>query len=308
MGIWRSHFHWSVLLGWEVLGWIVPTLLAIAGVLLFFDQYQGANVCFILASLFAFAKVAHLAITANDPPLSRILFTFLLFGLFGVGIVETVRGVNRWAASKRPPGEKAAHSKQNLEELPNAYRNALKAGLRVDPDVEYPEGTIVAGIPWRKGSILSTLVFETQPNTKLFNVELELTFNAQLIHATQVTHVPDVFIQPIQRNLIYGFAAGNLDKNGKEISRISATPDEVQTANTLPTNRFIFKQVETFQNLPVTVAFIGGSGYRFGNFTYILPNRSSWYPTSLRISGTYEVRYRDRVYTLHYNYEIHKQE
>lgn len=100
MGIWRQHFHWSVWLRWEVLGWILATLLAIAALFLGFDQYQGANVCFVLTSIFLFAKFAQAGIVANDPWVHRIVFTFLLFGLVGIGIVETVRGVNKWAAKK----------------------------------------------------------------------------------------------------------------------------------------------------------------------------------------------------------------
>jgi hypothetical protein len=108
MGLWKQHFHWSVLLGWGVLGWILGALWTFAGILLFFDQYAGANVCFVLSSMFVFAKIAHLSISANEPIFHRILFTFILFGLVGVGIVETVRGVNKWADSKRNKTENSA--------------------------------------------------------------------------------------------------------------------------------------------------------------------------------------------------------
>lgn len=101
MGLWKQHFHWSVLLRWEVLGWTIGTLLAVGGIVLFFDQYWGANICFMLVSVFIFAKVAHVAILSPDPPWQRLLFTFLLFGIVGVGIVETVRGVKEWGESKR---------------------------------------------------------------------------------------------------------------------------------------------------------------------------------------------------------------
>jgi hypothetical protein len=102
-GIWRHHFHWSVLLRWEVLGWILPILPAIAGLFLYFDQYRGANVCFIVTSLFIFAKVAHIAIPSKDHFVSRFFFTFLLFGIVGVTIVETIRGIDNWRKSKIPP-------------------------------------------------------------------------------------------------------------------------------------------------------------------------------------------------------------
>lgn len=102
-GIWAAHFHWRVLLKWDVLGWIVGILLAIAAILLVFDQYPGVNLCFIIvATLFA-AKVTHVAVIAVDPIWQRVLFTFLLFGLIGVGVVEAVRGVILWQASHEKP-------------------------------------------------------------------------------------------------------------------------------------------------------------------------------------------------------------
>ena len=103
--LWRQYFHWSVLLRWEVLGWIIAFLPGIGGILLALDQYGWANACFIGTSIFVFAKVAHVAVTSNDAWWRRMIFTFLLFGLVGVAIVESVRGVNHLAQSKRPVNE-----------------------------------------------------------------------------------------------------------------------------------------------------------------------------------------------------------
>jgi hypothetical protein len=96
-GLWRRHFHWSVLLKWEVLGWIIAALPTVAGILLVFDQYVGANICFMVTAAFLFAKIVHVAAIASDPAWHRIVFVFVLSGIVGVAIVETVRGVNRWA-------------------------------------------------------------------------------------------------------------------------------------------------------------------------------------------------------------------
>src|SRR5262245_29389646 len=96
MGLWKSHFHWTVILNWSVLGWVVAALLSVGALLIVFDQFWGANMCFILTAVIALSKVAELAIFATDPVWGRLLFTFLFFGLIGVGIVETVRGVNNW--------------------------------------------------------------------------------------------------------------------------------------------------------------------------------------------------------------------
>jgi hypothetical protein len=115
MGIWREHFHPSVWLRWEVLGWILGTAIAIAGLLLFFDQYTGANVCFGITAFFVFAKIAHVAVTTDEALLHRFLFAFLLFGLVGVGIVETMRGVNRWAEKKEKQQAGTSASRQAHE-------------------------------------------------------------------------------------------------------------------------------------------------------------------------------------------------
>jgi len=89
VGLWEAHFHWRVLLQWVVLGWILPTLLAVGGIVLFFDKYTLANICFVLCAMFLFAKVAHASITSDDLWWKRMIFTFILFGAVGVGIVET---------------------------------------------------------------------------------------------------------------------------------------------------------------------------------------------------------------------------
>jgi hypothetical protein len=102
MGLWKEHFHPSVLLRWEVLGWILGMLIAVAAVLLFFDQYLGANMCFSLSAVFVFSKITHAASISADSTWHRLLFTFVLCGLCGVAIVETLRGVNSWAARRAP--------------------------------------------------------------------------------------------------------------------------------------------------------------------------------------------------------------
>ena len=103
MGLWREHFHPAVLLRWTVLAAFVFGLPTVAGVFLVFDQFGLANACFMLTASFVLAKIAQLAITSSDPVWHRLVFTFLLFGVVGIGIVETVRGVNAYAAKKLHP-------------------------------------------------------------------------------------------------------------------------------------------------------------------------------------------------------------
>ena len=101
MGLWKAHFHWSVLLDWVVLGWIITTVLAIGSLLLVFDQFTGANVCFAIAAFFVFAKIVNVAAMSADPVWQRLLFTFLLFGIVGAATVETIRGVNNWRTKRQ---------------------------------------------------------------------------------------------------------------------------------------------------------------------------------------------------------------
>jgi hypothetical protein len=68
---------------------------------LFFDQYAAANACFMLTTIFIFAKITQLTVESHSSTVDRLLFTFVLFGIFGICIVESIRGVNRWAESKR---------------------------------------------------------------------------------------------------------------------------------------------------------------------------------------------------------------
>lgn len=103
MALWKEHFHWTVLLRWDVLSWTTGTALGIAGFFLVFDQYALANACFVIVAGLMFAKVVHLAVLARDKAWQRMLFTFLLTGIIGVAIVETVRGVNAYAAKKLTP-------------------------------------------------------------------------------------------------------------------------------------------------------------------------------------------------------------
>src|SRR5580704_15052781 len=108
-GLWY-HFHWKVLLQWEVLAWIVGSLLAVAALLLVFDQFTIANVCFMLIASIVFAKIIHVAVISDDPSWQRMLFVFLLFGIVGLGIVETQRGVSRWAQKHSSSEVKTAES------------------------------------------------------------------------------------------------------------------------------------------------------------------------------------------------------
>jgi signal transduction histidine kinase len=121
MGLWQELFHWRVLLRWDVFGYLFGLPLVIAGFFLAFDQYALANACFVIAALLFSAKVAQVAVIATDPWGHRLIFTFVLFGLTGIVIVETVRFVNKWAATKK---RAAAAAGQVTETLADAAQDA----------------------------------------------------------------------------------------------------------------------------------------------------------------------------------------
>jgi hypothetical protein len=116
--LWREHFHWSVLLNWVVLAVTIPIILAVAAILLVFDQYGLANRCFVITALFIFAKIIQVAVISQDAAWQRLLFTFLLFGVFGIAIVETVRGVNKWAAKRSKPTQESSQPREAVEGTP----------------------------------------------------------------------------------------------------------------------------------------------------------------------------------------------
>jgi hypothetical protein len=173
-GIWKKHFHWRVLLGWEVLGWILFAFLTVAGLLLVFDQYTGANVCFMLTALFLVAKITHVSVSSvGDPLWHRLLFTFVLFGLVGVGIVEAVRGVNSWRA-KHGTGESTTTSTSSSagEQQPITKSQPAEA-----PALELAPAGFISFI----GQVLNgyaPMMQENQTDTPLDDVHLSIIESA----------------------------------------------------------------------------------------------------------------------------------
>jgi hypothetical protein len=158
MGLWKEYFHWSVLLGWDFLGWIIAAFLAVGGLVLFFDQYVAANACFMLTTIFIFAKITQLSVQSNSSTVDRFLFTFVLFGVFGIGIVETFRGVNHWAQSKLEPKPDSSKESAKLPltlparpPIPHLERSPMlppEVVLTADQDITY----VLIWIPGTKTS------------------------------------------------------------------------------------------------------------------------------------------------------------
>jgi hypothetical protein len=118
MGIWSDHFHPKIWLKWEVLGWIIATLLAVGGIVLIFDQYLIANICFIALAASFFIKIITVAISSKGSMLSSLIFAFLLCGLVAVGITATVRGVNKFRDKKTADSQKNELPRPNSPSTP----------------------------------------------------------------------------------------------------------------------------------------------------------------------------------------------
>jgi hypothetical protein len=184
MGLWKQHFHWTVLLDWVVLAVTVPTILAVAGLLLFFDQYGGANVCFVIASLFVFAKIAHVASVSRDSTAGRLFFTFVLFGLIGIVIVETVRGVNHWAA-KKVAAENAATEKQGTAEILPPTTSDIHVAVKqaptqtVETKVEHPKPKELS--PPSKPDISAEFVAANSPGIAVTNLTPDVVMREPMV-------------------------------------------------------------------------------------------------------------------------------
>ena len=234
---------------------------------------------------------------------SRGLISFLkgfgyVFTVLGFSFLVTVTNVQR--------DEKPWSNIQRLWSLPESYSNALQIPeFIVNPDEHYDEGAPIAGIPWKQGSVLTRIQLQIAPDVTISNVELRLTFDAMFIHGAQVSEVPGVILQPIKREGVSDWEGGSLDKNGNKFNIHSATPEDLENIKSYPASVFVFKQSEMSPELPIQLAFIGGNGYRLGNFTFA--GGGPWMPHGLKISGHYDVRYRSKTYTIPVELTIHPQ-
>lgn len=87
---------------------------------------------FVITYIFIFAKITQIATSAPGPAWERLAFTFLLFGVFGVATVETVRGVNSYARRKQMTVE--------LPDVPDKNPPlVLSQPAPVQPNVSKPE-------------------------------------------------------------------------------------------------------------------------------------------------------------------------
>jgi hypothetical protein len=127
MRIWREGFSLKALLRWDFIGYMAAAGLAMLG-LQAISEVQSltlAEVCFIVAGLLLLFKVAWFAIAGNYPFWERAIYTFVLFGLIGIVIVELVVFIE-----KRRPGTVSHEASPNT--LHDQFLN-YQAGIKMGP-------------------------------------------------------------------------------------------------------------------------------------------------------------------------------
>lgn len=264
-------------------------------------EYAVAITCWVILAILWVAKV-YLADNTVHPFRGVGTFIHAAFAVIVCVLLITM-------TTLRKPEDEPWSNLQKIwsRELPKIYRYALQTPeFVVNADEHYDDGALIAGIPWKQGSVLTRLQLQSVPNLKLYNVELRLTFDATFMHGIPVGEVTGAKLEPVKRpSAISDWEGGSLDKNGNKIDMHSATPEDLENFRSYPAQEFIFKQSEMSSDLPVTLAFVGGSGYRLGNFTF--GGAGPWIPHGVKINGHYEVRYKNQTYTVPVDLIIHPQ-
>jgi hypothetical protein len=312
-GLWRRHFHWSVLLKWEVFGWILAALAAVAGILLIFDQYVGANICFMLTAAFLFAKIIHVAVTANDPVWQRLLFTFVLFGLVGVGIVETVRGVIYWANKHKVETsdsilhdnvtpETAKPSVNKIEGVDQQTQPEPSVTLLayLQPEEPYSEGTMLAGIIWQKNYVDTRL--DIANGVAIKNLDFIVGLDTSIAGVGQLSQFPGITAFPVG-SLPPAWLTGT-DLKGNPVS-IPMTPIP-GTMSMAPVYRVHCSEVFANTVVHLVIASIAINSVQNGQLPQQLfaPRRL---PKLIKIKGSYETQTPGAVvqnHTLEFSYQF----
>src|SRR2546423_1325285 len=97
MRIWRDFFSAHIFV-WNFI-FLMFALSGLGFTMIGLQSFFGpqslfyAEVCFAVAAFIILMKVAQFTVTTNYPVFQRVIFTFVMFGLVGVGIVELIRAI-----------------------------------------------------------------------------------------------------------------------------------------------------------------------------------------------------------------------
>lgn len=128
---------WSILFSWPVVGILVPVLIGIGvGVMSMSPpEFWIARSCFSLAALILLARVGAWIIYTQSSVVERIIVAFLIFGVVGVGWVESLR----WVDSRQAKRETAVAPPSTSTEPPvlATIRFSQKRIESTTPDLPY---------------------------------------------------------------------------------------------------------------------------------------------------------------------------
>jgi hypothetical protein len=170
-----------------------------------------------------------------------IIGLVITLALGGIGY----RRLHSISADNKETNSDLSKALPEKKELPSIYFNLIEVHLIAEDNPSYPIGSWVGGIPWKKGNVVARVSLSNETSIKAYDVDLKLAFDTSFIRVAQTTQVPNIIIQPEQREIISGWNAGRIDLSGRIRNKVSATPEELQALNTYPTTllsqRFDFR-------------------------------------------------------------------
>lgn len=109
---------WRQIITWPVVGTVVLALVGIAFGFAMSDSPELllAKLCFISSATIFLAKVVHWIVTERASRIERMVLTFILFGLTGIGLVEVLAWLKTRQPSRQIPTSRAVASNANKNE------------------------------------------------------------------------------------------------------------------------------------------------------------------------------------------------
>jgi hypothetical protein len=223
---------------------------------------------------------------------------YFIVAIIGAGVALAYwAGVDRAVSAVEP---KPA-SVRTAADIPPEYHNAIRPSNVMSSSTNtHPKGTLIAGVPWQDGFVVTTVQIRNIAPVRATNVELTIEMDRPAFRAAQVTSVPDIYVTPIARGGIGSFEAGSFGKDGKVEKRIVATPEQMQTIKAYsPTTKFLVKAAAIYNDVPIEIVFLGAGSdpYTIDTWTFS-GSPSSTMPSVINLTGSYEVRYDDKDWKL----------
>jgi hypothetical protein len=120
MGIWADYFHVRTLFRWDVFSWIIATLLAIGGIVLVFDQFVAASICFGISGTLLIGRVVYGGINHSDSVKQRVFFILTGSIVLLAITVGSICGTMSFARKKRDEQRPQAAQKSPEQKSPES--------------------------------------------------------------------------------------------------------------------------------------------------------------------------------------------